>query len=187
MADFLIRKVGINKDPLPNGMGRGTLCVEGRMKRIPLITQGYEAIVDDEDHKNLSQHKWYRIKGGYAISRIEINGEEKFIYMHREIMKPSDGMEVDHINGKKLDNRRCNLRICERWQNNGNQKKRKGGSSKFKGVYRHTQTGKWCAYIHKKDKAYYLGCFVNEYEAASAYNEEAKKYFGEYAWLNEII
>ena len=54
-------------------------------------------------------------------------------YLHRIVVGniPS-GLEVDHINGNKLDNRIENLRICSRIQNSRNTSNRKG---KFKGVY----------------------------------------------------
>lgn len=54
--------------------------------------------------------------------------------MHRQIMNAPVDMEIDHIDHETLDNRHCNLRIVTSSQNSMNSKKRKGCSSRFKGV-----------------------------------------------------
>jgi hypothetical protein len=35
-------------------------------------------------------------------------------------------------------------------------------------------------------KMYFLGYFLCKYEAAKVYNEKAKEFFGEFAYLNNI-
>ena len=100
-------------------------------------------------------------------------------------MGSPEGLQVDHINGDKLFNLRSNLRICTNQQNNRNTKSRKGSSSKYKGVSWDARNKKWISQIcigngtHKK-----IGRFVCEIEAAKAYDELAKKYHGEFAYLN---
>lgn len=86
----------------------------------------YRTLVDEEDVHFFLEHDW--VFDGRYIKRKEngkrrgkgVRDPSKVFYLHREIMKPSKGMEVDHINGDKLDNRRSNLRICTRHQNNMN-------------------------------------------------------------------
>jgi excisionase family DNA binding protein len=66
--------------------------------------------------------------------------------MHRLIAGAARGEEVDHKDGDGLNNRRVNLRICTRRQNNMNRKKGSGCSSNFKGVSyfkRHPPTRGW--------------------------------------------
>jgi len=89
---------------------------------------------------------------------------------------------IDHINGDKSDNRLENLRVCTQQQNNFNRKK-SGGTSKYKGVSK-VKSGKWVVYIKKNRKNNNLGCFECEIEAAKVYDEAAKKKFGEFACLN---
>jgi len=101
--------------------------------------------------------------------------------MHRLIMGNPQGMEVDHINGNGLDNRRCNLRVVTTSQNQANQHARRGRSS-FKGVFK--QRSRWRARIHVQQKGINLGSFLTEEEAARAYDAAALHYFGEHACLN---
>jgi hypothetical protein len=153
----------------------------GKVRHIPL-TRGLHAIVDAEDYEWLSQYKWYA-----AISRRESfyarrNSPNGVVSMHRMIMKAPDGMVVDHINGNGLDNRRCNLRVCTQDQNALNSRPRLHTKSKFKGVY--PWGDKWRAKITYKGKAYHLGLFATELEAAQARDLKAVELFGEYAWRN---
>ena len=91
------------------------------------LTQGYEATVDAADYPELIQYKWFTkfsSKGAapYPARNSKVgetdNGEKrKTIRMHTQIMKPSPGMEVDHKNGDKMNNRRCNLEVVTKQGN----------------------------------------------------------------------
>jgi len=160
------------------------------MKRIPL-SQGKYALVDNEDFKKLSKHKWCAIQWGNTWGAVrnssKVNGKQRTIYMHREILGLRRGgkIQVDHKNHNGLDNRRSNLRPCTAQQNQWNYTKASGKSSKYKGVSKHKDGG-WVANITVFKKQYYLGYFKSEIEAAIAYNKMAQKHFGEFAKLNII-
>lgn len=83
------------------------------------------------------------------------------------------GKTVDHINGDCADHRLENLRLATPSEQMRNQRKRKVGSSMFKGVYWDKQAKKWRAHIKTKDKKVNLGRFTSEIEAAAAYNAAA--------------
>jgi hypothetical protein len=156
------------------------------MKTIPL-TRGHSAIVDDEDFAELSKLKWFTTRNGG--NQLYARRTRPTMSMHRIILKAQPGQQVDHINGNSLDNRRCNLRFANTSQNAANQQKR-NGSSQFKGVAIESRTyrlkKRWRARIKLNGKRYQLGYFHTEEEAALAYNQAAKKHFGEFARLNQI-
>lgn len=104
--------------------------------------------------------------------------------MHRQVVDVPDGMVVDHINRDSLDNRKANLRPATRAQNVWNSTKRKGGTSRYKGVSFKKHNAKWIARIYTKGREIHLGCFENETDAAKAYDNAAKKYHGRFAALN---
>lgn len=57
-------------------------------------------------------------------------------------------------------------------------------SSRFKGVCRYKKTGMWQAKIQKNCVGIHLGYYKNEEDAAQAYDDAARKYFGEFARTN---
>ena len=160
------------------------------MSRTIPLTQGQMALVDDDDYERLMQWTWCAVwnkdtKSFYAArhSKYNKNDKRRTIYMAREIMHARPGQQVDHINHNTLDNRKLNLRLCTRSQNQHNRKKQKG-SSRHKGVCWHKRDRRWQAGICYEGQHIYLGCFADEVKAARAYDRAAIKYFGEFAHLN---
>jgi hypothetical protein len=96
------------------------------------------------------------------------------------------GPQIDHCNGDKLDNRRCNLRDATTSQNKANEGLRKNNTSGFKGVYWSKWAGKWMAGIKVNYKRIHLGYYMRKVDAARAYNRAARRYFGKYAQLNKV-
>jgi len=152
------------------------------------LDEGLWTIVDVADYYRFSCFKWYidgRDGRFYAVrgKRIGKDNAEK-VRLHREIMEPPEELLVDHLNLNGLDNRRSNLRLATYGENSQNMRKRKGASSRYIGVNFDKRPGNWRARIMYEGKAKWLGNFDSEEEAGKAYDEAAKKYYGEFARLN---
>ena len=157
------------------------------MKRI-VLSQGKFALVDDADFEWLNQWKWHASKVSqtyYAAHTIhKSNRKWTSIQMHHLILEAGIGMQIDHKNNDGLDNQRNNLRICTRSQNQMNARKRKNGTSQYKGVYWYARYNKWHSAITANQRRHCLGYFQNETDAAIAYDKKAKELFGKFAKLN---
>lgn len=143
------------------------------MKEIPL-TQGYVAIVNDEDYEACLRHKWFASRHGrdkkyvYAMTRIRPvpGGPQKTLFLHRFLMGVKPGQEVDHVSGDTLDDRRCNLRLVDR---RGNQNNRIDHSRWGPGIDTYGGKNKpFRARIFIQGKLHQVGHFATPEEAAVA-------------------
>ena len=129
------------------------------------------AIVDDSDFEWLSQWRWHMAQNGYARRSIDRGGIQRTIGLHRQILglEPGDSREGDHRNGDRLDNRRENLRVVTRAQNQQNLRAKKAGAtSRFRGVYFSRKAGKWCANVKVAGRSHHIGTFLTEEQAGAA-------------------
>jgi HNH endonuclease/AP2 domain len=147
---------------------------------ILLEHKGYDkaCFIDAADYPLVKEHHWCakeQRKTFYAHSK------RGAIYMHALLMGEKN---VDHIDGDGLNNRRSNLRIATVSENDSNRGAQINNTTGFKGVT--PFHAKFQARITKDGTYYYLGTFNTALEAARAYNEVAKKYHGEFAYLNDV-
>jgi hypothetical protein len=149
------------------------------MREIPL-TKGKIALVDDDDYEWLmAEGPWYYHSKGYAT-----NGND--VLMHRLVLglTAGDGKQADHINRNKLDNRRCNLRLCDNSQNHANTGLRRDNTSGYTGVCFNRHVKKYQAAIQVNGLSIYLGVFADPIDAAMAHDKAARRLFGEFAVTN---
>jgi hypothetical protein len=136
------------------------------------------AVIDSEDAQRVSVFTWC-----YAQGRVSARNST---LLSRVIMLGDDlknNKLIDHINHNTLDNRKCNLRLATKQENNSNRLPQ-GGTSKFKGVYFNKQHSKWKSQISINCKKVHLGFFDSELEAAIAYDKAAKELHGEFSYTN---
>lgn len=151
------------------------------MKFIPL-TKGKVAIVDDEDYDALKCFKWHYNSTGYAVGYVRIGPHKAIaVLMHRLIAGTPPGKQTDHINMNKLDNRKCNLRICTHAENLQHRGKHNDNTTGYKGVSWYGPSKKFRARICYDNTRIYLGYFSTAKEAHEAYKIAALKYHGEFA------
>jgi hypothetical protein len=103
------------------------------------------------------------------------------MYLHRLVMNNPEGFDVDHRSGRKLDNRKSELRVCDTSQNTCNRGAQSNNKSGFKGVFWSTWMNKWCSRIQLYQKNRHLGYFDTAEEAHAAYCEAAHSLHGEFA------
>lgn len=162
------------------------------MKEFPL-GYGLVAKVDEEDWEMLIQYRWHPRRSRrvvtedtwYATTNITLaNGKRSKIDMHRLIMRPPAGMQVDHIDRDGLNNQRSNLRLCSNAENQRNSIKSPGRYPR--GVFL-VRGKKFGAQINIDGKKIYNGLNHETVEdAARAYNELAIRYHREFAVLNPL-
>lgn len=129
------------------------------------------------------RHTWSRKHfrdGWYVYTTVK----RKYTNFHTVIFdNEGSGLQIDHINRDKMDNRRENLRLCKGQQNSFNKKPSKSNTSGYKGVFHHC-SGKWVSTIGFCRRQIGLGPFETREQAAEAYDCAAEALFGEYAFLN---
>ena len=140
---------------------------------------GKVAIVDASLAPLLRRYKWYTRPDGY-VYRSSRKGRGSTIYLHREVMRHSgrdtQGLEVDHINNDKLDNRRHNLRLVTRSQNEQNQPARSARSATgYRNVYHHK--GMYRVTVQLHGKTHNFGHFDDLDEAIVVAKEARRELF----------
>ena len=148
---------------------------------IGYTSKGEEFYFDLEDYEKIKDYSWYINKDGYVASKPKE-------MMHRVIMNcPSDKL-VDHKHGEdtRNDNRKENLRVCTRQENNRNRKPKSDTKSGVAGVVWHYKNKKWVAQIAVNKKNIYLGSFEKKEDAIKARKEAEDRYFGEFSYDNSM-
>lgn len=151
---------------------KNEIIKEGKIAKIALYDKFYNiidyAIIDSEDIPLIKNIKWRINCNGYVMNNSNLS-----VFLHRKVLG-TDQM-VDHINGNRLDNRKTNLRIVTKSQNQMN--------VNYLGVYKHKD--RWQAKIKKNQKQLHLGLFTTFEEALYARWYAEKVLFGEYAYPKE--
>ncbi len=128
------------------------------------------AVIDAADAELVRSYRW-RLQKGYA--RGYKNGQS--VFMHRLFLgNLKGGLQTDHINRNRLDNRRCNLRACSPAQNSQNLYPR--GSVNARGVtFEH---GKWLARVQRhRDKTLFRKSYSKLSDAIDAVKKARATHF----------
>jgi hypothetical protein len=159
------------------------LTVGGAYALLPLGDSLYTK-VDVEDWPELSRRRWRPFRHHTGKVYAYANGTtEHGVGLHRFVMKARAGLDVDHRDGDTLDNRKSELRVCERTFNHANRSTR--SATGFKGVYPTKGTnGRYEISLDFKGQTYRRRGFTDPAEAARAYDALARQFFGEYARTN---
>lgn len=151
------------------------------------LSDNSKCLFDKEDYNKIKNYTWCKTgKEGYVSTRItDSNGNNMQIQMHRLIMSAPDGTEVDHIHHNTLDNRKSELRVVTKSQNQMNRRISSNNSSGTTGVYYCKNAQKWRATIQKNKKSISLGCFDDINDAITARKRAEQEFFGEFAYIQQ--
>lgn len=177
----------MNPNKIPSRIGQ--CWIENHICMVPLH-DGNIAKCDEDRMSEVNIRSWTKSTGKKKREYAKAKFNNKTIEMHRYLYPdcPS-GLQIDHINGDRLDNRSCNLRFCTLKQNIQNQKMRQNMCG-YKGVgkSKKLKIAPFCASIYEmkegKVKRIHIGYFKTAEAAARAYDAKAKELHGEFARLN---
>lgn len=133
-------------------------------------------LVDKEDFENVKKWSWCVNKQGYAVANIK----NKVVKINWLLFPKEKGKVHDHINGNRLDNRKCNLRLCTTFENSLNHGKQKNTPFVCVGVSQ-TYNGKYRVRIMIKGKEIRIGTFEDLQTAILERKKAEQRYFNEFA------
>jgi hypothetical protein len=146
------------------------------------------ALVDDEDYERLNKVKWSAYfnkwtRTFYARRCVEEGNKVTSEWMARSVLNAPKGMLVDHINHDTLDNRKANLRIVNKQQNQTNRGATSVSTTGCKGVYFKKRVQKYIVRLTVDGKAKQFGTFSNLEDAIKMSNQAVSDNHGEFAYL----
>jgi hypothetical protein len=151
------------------------------------VGHGEHVLVDDDDVDKALTFSWALNDKGYAVATYRESGKKRHVRLHRLVLDFPRGMQVDHVDGNRRDNRKRNLRVAshgENLRNRGGHKRNGVKTSRYKGVHFSRERRRWVAGIGVDGRRVPLGRFTCEVQAARAYDEAARKHHGSFAFLN---
>jgi hypothetical protein len=161
---------------------RRSVEVHGALAYITLCNSE-RAVIDAADAEWASQFSW-SANCGYAATRLPARDVWVTRKLHRMLLGVIDpSIQVDHIDGNRLNNRRSNLRLCTQKENVRNRGKLPSRRTRFIGVMPRA-SGSFQAYISQDGKRRCLGTFDCEFVAAHVRDLAAVRAHGEFARLN---
>ena len=140
-----------------------------------------EFYFDIEDYEKIKNINWIVKSNNYVEGMDE---ERNPISLHRLIMG-FPNCHVDHINHQTNDNRKINLRLVNRSQNQANTKLRIDNTSGTKGVYFNRLRGCWIGCIQVNHNKFSKG-FANKEDAIKYRKYLEDKYQKEYSYENSM-
>lgn len=131
-----------------------------------ITNQGERFIIDTEDLDKVKDYCWHISSKKYVIANMK-DKSNKTIWLHRLIMDARENEIVDHVDWDKSDNRKSNLRVATKSQNNINIKRKSNNRSGYTGV-KMAKSGKYIAQITANKHRIHLGTFDTLQEAVEA-------------------
>ena len=142
-------------------------------------------LIDIDDIEKVQKLKWKYNKKTNTLSsyeRFNRQNRKRFL-LHRYIMDCPDDMVIDHINHNRLDNRKCNLRICTQSENMQNR------FIEDRNICWSKKSNGWQVSLKINNKSIQIGTYKNLEIARQKAKEAREKYFThslEYEEIKEL-
>jgi hypothetical protein len=158
-------------------------------KKNQLIIDNQIVYFDPEFYELIQYYTWRISKGptnkggGYVISSIHRPEKNPtIIYMHRLIMNTPKNLQVNHINGNKLDCRKCNMENIT-LKLHAHKREYHSTRAGYKGVLKDIHTKNYKAMYAGR----YLGMYTTPEAAAKVYDKAVKNEYGKEGITNHKL
>lgn len=141
-----------------------------------------EILIDDSDKPLLRKYQWLwsvddkNANKGYPYTTDPISHKQRPLH---QFLNPIWKL-TDHINRETKDNRRCNLRECNKQQNSLNRSKSRKNTSGTLGVGWDKKFKRWIASWTENGKIKFKN-FKNQNDAIAFRAQKAKEIYGQFA------
>lgn len=157
------------------------------------LTKGAVSIIDAQFAELVGSRNWCYLAAttgtGYAFRRSSHTPKRPPLYLHRQLIFWSgvsiEGLAIDHVNGRTLDNRQSNLRVCTPTENAHNRKLSSRNKSGVTGVSWMADRWAWDCSLMVDRTVVRLGYFKSFDEAVAARKAAEIKYYGEFVRAEE--
>lgn len=166
-----MRKIKETYKDIPGYEGHYQVSVRGNVRSLARVdTRG--------NNRKEKQLKPGLKSNGYRSVALTKDGKVKHLTVHQLVMStfigpPPEGMNIDHYDQNKLNNKLCNLSYMTIGDNNYRSKK--NSTSTHRNVCFDKYWGKWIARITIDGKKKHLGSFKTEQEAVEVIKEFKNK------------
>ena len=141
------------------------------------LQDGEEIFVDDEDYERVNQYTWCKSYVGnhrIIVAFVEDKNRSLQTFIEKGSFQQIKNNDFTRKNLTTKGNR-------QRWS-----KAKPNSFSKYKGVIWDKTQGKWRANINLNGASKFLGRYLNEDEAAKAYNQAVLEYWDGEGYVNKI-
>jgi hypothetical protein len=144
---------------------------------IGFTQKGEPFYFDLDDYEKIKDHCWHIGKyDGYVVTNIP--GASTLLKIHKLITGTDESIKTDHINRKRYDNRKSNLRKVTNGENAINKSISKRNTSGIMGISWCKERNNWETYITLNRKRKNLGRFENLLDAIIIRLKAELEYFG---------